>query len=526
MHGLACGQGLHRREPMTERVEEVPTASNRDYEIAAPPAASMIESLRGVGYSLETALADLLDNSISAHARNVWITFWWEGRRSRIGVLDDGDGMTESELIEAMRPGSTSPLESRPADDLGRFGLGLKTASFSQCRRLTVASLRNGHISTRRWDLDHVAQVHEWQLLKNPVARSDAILKPLVTLGKGTLVLWEDLDRVVGDVTTSDSRSHDRFLSLVDRVQSHLSMVFHRFLDRRSARLSIFLNGSGDAHRVTAWDPFLRDHNATITTPEERIATHRGVVVVQGFVLPHKDNLKQRSLEIGAGLEGWTAQQGFYVYRNKRMLVPGGWLGLGQTQAWTREEPYKLARLRLDIPNTADADWDIDIKKSAARPPSYIALRLRDLAAHVRDQARRVFAHREPHGPRAATPDLQTAWRVVQRKDGTAYLVDRRHPLVKQVLDEAGPRQDAIAAMLRLLEETMPVQRVWIDTAQNGEIRNGGFDGAPPSELHEVLNIVYRHLTETVGLDGRSARSQLLRTEPFQNHRQLVEALQ
>ena len=501
-------------------------ATRSSFEIAAPPASSMIESLRGVGYSLETAIADLIDNSISAHARNVWITFWWEGRRSHIAVLDDGDGMTEGELSEAMRPGSMSPLESRPADDLGRFGLGLKTASFSQCRQLTVASLRNGQLSTRRWDLDHVARVEEWQLLKNPVAGSEEMLKPLLKLGQGTLVLWEDLDRVVGNVPTSDSGSHDHFLSLIDRVESHLAMVFHRFLEGGSAGLSIFINGSGEDHRVKAWDPFMKDHGATIATPVERIATHRGVVEVQGFVLPHKDNLKQRQFEIGAGLEGWTAQQGFYVYRNRRMLVSGGWLGFGQRQAWTREEPCKFARLRLDIPNTADADWDIDIKKSVARAPSYIAFRLRDLAEHVRDQARQVFAHRGSYGRRVPTPDLQRAWRVVQRKDSTAYLVDRSHPLVKQVLDQAGPLKEAVAAMLRLLEETMPVQRVWIDAVENGEILQGAFEGTPSADIQAVLDVLYRHLVETVGLDGRAARSQLLKTEPFHNHPELVEALE
>ncbi len=500
-------------------------ASRSSFEIAAPPASSMIESLRGVGYSPETAIADLIDNSISAHARNVWITFWWEGRRSHIAVLDDGDGMTEGELSKAMRPGSMSPLENRSADDLGRFGLGLKTASFSQCRQLTVASLRNGQFSTRRWDLDHVARVQEWQLLKSPVAGSEEILKPLLKLGQGTIVLWEDLDRVVGNVPTSDSGSHDRFLSLIDRVESHLAMVFHRFLEGGSAGLSIFINGCGDDHRVKAWDPFMRDHGATIATPKERITTPRGDVEVQGFVLPHKDNLNQRQFQIGAGLEGWTAQQGFYVYRNRRMLVSGGWLGLGQRQAWTREESYKLARLRLDIPNTADSDWDIDIKKSVARAPSYIALRLRNLAEHVRDQARQVFAHRGSYGPQVPTPDLQRAWRVVQRKDSVAYLVDRSHPLVNQVLDQAGPLKEAVGGMLRLLEETMPVQRVWIDTAENGEIHKAAFEGTPAADIQAVLDVLYRHLVETVGLDGRSARSQLLKTEPFHNHPELVKAL-
>ena len=501
------------------------TEPRSSFEIAAPPASSMIESLRGVGYTPETAIADLIDNSISAHARNVWITFWWEGRRSHIAVLDDGDGMTEGELSEAMRPGSMSPLESRPPDDLGRFGLGLKTASFSQCRQLTVASLRNGHFSTRRWDLDHVVRVEDWQLLKSPLAGSEEILRPLLKLGQGTMVLWEDLDRVVGNVPISDSSAQDRFLTLIDRVESHLAMVFHRFLEGASSGLSLFINGCDEDHRVKAWDPFMKDHSATLATPKERIPTHLGVVEVQGFVLPHKDNLKQREFQTGAGLEGWTAQQGFYVYRNGRMLVSGGWLGLGQTRAWTREESYKLARLRLDIPNTADPDWGIDIKKSVARAPSYIALRLRDLAKHVRDQARQVFAHRGSFGPQVPTPDLQRAWRVVQRRDSVAYLVDRSHPLVKQVLDQAGPLEEAVGAMLRLLEETMPVQRVWIDTMEHGEVHKGAFEGTPSADIQAVLDVLYRHLVETVGLDGCSARSQLLKTEPFHHHPELVEAL-
>ena len=283
------------------------------------------------------------------------------------------------------------------------------------------------------------------------------MLKPLLKLDQGTIVLWEDLDRIVDNVPVSDSGSHDHFLSLIDRVESHVAMVFHRFLEGGAAGLSIFINGSDAEHRLRAWDPFMKDHDATISTPLERLATPRGDVEVQGFVLPHKDHLKHNQFETGAGPEGWTAQQGFYVYRNRQMLVSGGWLGLGQGRAWTREEPHKLSRLRLDMPNSADVDWDIDIKKSVARAPNYIALRLRDLAESVRNQGRQVFVHRGSYGRRVPTPDLKRAWRVVQRKDSVAYLVDRTHPLVKHVLDQAGPLKEAVAAMLRLLEETVPV---------------------------------------------------------------------
>jgi hypothetical protein len=166
-------------------------------EIAPPDAAAMVEALRGVGYSLATSIADIVDNSVAAGARNVWIDFRWEGRDSWIRVADDGEGMTAAELFHAMRLGARNPLDARPENDLGRFGLGLKTASFSQCRRMTVASRKAISIAVRRWDLDHIAAVRDWHLLADAAPDSEKRLRPARD-GKGTVVLWEVLDRVPG----------------------------------------------------------------------------------------------------------------------------------------------------------------------------------------------------------------------------------------------------------------------------------------------------------------------------------------
>ena len=135
------------------------------HEITAPDAASMFESLRAFGYELPTALADLIDNSVFAGARNVWIDFEWNGAESTVSITDDGHGMAEKELVNAMRPGSRNPREVRDPKDLGRFGLGLKTASLSQGRRLTVRSKQVESTGfTRCWDLDHVAKTGDWYL--------------------------------------------------------------------------------------------------------------------------------------------------------------------------------------------------------------------------------------------------------------------------------------------------------------------------------------------------------------------------
>lgn len=496
------------------------------YDVVPPDASAMLMSLRGVGYSLPTAIADIVDNSIAAAAQNVWIDFQWRGEASSISILDDGTGMAATELRLAMKLGGRSPLEKRAPTDLGRFGLGLKTASLSQCRRFTVASRRDGVTSLRRWDLDYITQHgNDWRLLGEPAAGSEPLFAPMERVASGTLIVWEGLDRIAGSDANDERTTEDAFLEAVDQTAQHLAMVFHRFLDGTSPSLRIFINGSTNRHRVRSWDPFLADNVATIRKPVERISTPTGTIEVQGFVLPHKDRLTAKQYEAAGGPDGWSSQQGFYVYRNNRLLVAGSWLGLGGLRGWTKEEAHKLARIRLDMPNTADEDWKIDIKKSTARPPARIRARLRTLAEDTRETARRVFAHRGNYGPRAATPDLVRAWISVERRDAVTYRIDRTHPAVKQVLEKAGTLAGDIDAMLRIIEETVPVQKIWLDTVEKGQLQADPFAAAPPEQVRAVIGVLYRDLRMRIGLGPAEARQQLLRTEPFHAWPSLVQAL-
>jgi len=181
-----------------------------NYEIAHPGAEALIESLRAVGYSLSTAIADIIDNSITAEAQNVWLNFHWAGAKSWISIVDDGEGMSDKVLFNAMRPGSKSPMDIRSPSDLGRFGLGLKTASFSQCRLLSVVSkTMAGEKSSRCWDLDFVAKHDEWRLLLNATADAEYVSKVLETLKSGTLVMLESLDRVVGGNSANNEKAQE-----------------------------------------------------------------------------------------------------------------------------------------------------------------------------------------------------------------------------------------------------------------------------------------------------------------------------
>ena len=485
-----------------------------------PRATAMLESLRGLGYSTAAAIADIIDNSISAGASEIRVEFKWDGPISRVLILDNGRGMSDAELEGAMRLGDKNPLVERDARDLGRFGMGLKTASFSQCRRLTVASVKDGTQSCLRWDLDELTNNPEsdWLIFEGPAEDSRQYLTCLDCKKSGTLVLWEILDRVVTTGYTIDN-----FNDLIDNVEAHLAMVFHRFLQLPHSGIRLLLNG----RPIKPWDPFMSGHPAKPwASPAERRQTDSGIVLVQCHVLPHRDKLTLAEFENNAGPGGWTAQQGFYVYRNERLLVAGGWLGLGDVRAWNREEVHRLARIRLDIPNTVDADWKIDVRKSTARPPVSLRAWLTALAKNTRERARRVFAYRGTLATSAVGNDpIEQAWRAERLKSGLRYRIDSSHPSIAAVMERAGELQPLVKAMLRVIEETVPIQRIWLDTSENKETPRTGFEGEPNEAVIQVASVLFNDLMERKGLSVENARKSMLRTEPFQKYPALIAKL-
>lgn len=507
-----------------------------DFDEVAPDASAMAESMRAHGYTLPTAIADLADNSITAYCKNIWLRFEWDGMDSWVSVTDDGDGMSEEALISAMRLGSRSPVEERDPADLGRFGLGLKTASFSQARRLTVISrTRSEQCVVRRWDLDHLArpEVKGWQLLRTAHPEAGERIHELERreLNSGTQVLLEELDRVTGREPRDDPNrtTENHFVAEVARVRQHLAMVFHRFLsDPPGKRIRIFINDDP----IEPWDPFVEDHSATQRIPADRfpVDTTTGMfrhVTVQGFVLPHRDRFDEinpsNSLKLhqeAGGPAGWNAQQGFYLYRNRRLIIPGDWLGLGtKGNGWKKEEHFKLARIRVDIPNSMDHEWQIDVKKSTAVTPPALRSWLTGLAKTVRERAKEVYAHRGAYGPHAPRRETGNPNPWVSRKlagDAFSYRIDRKNPIFQALIYSLpSTEQSRLETLLRLIEETVPVQRVWIDTAENQDGFARPFEGEASQKLRgHILNCHEALCAE--GMDVEQAWEAIMRFPAFQ----------
>jgi hypothetical protein len=508
------------------------TIKQPDFDDVAPDASAMIESLRAHGYTLATAIADIVDNSIAAQCRNIWLRFTWEKDDSWISITDDGIGMSEAELVNAMRLGSKNPLEERATDDLGRFGLGLKTASFSQARRLTVATkTKNAKPAIRRWDLDHLAlpSVNGWQLLKSahPDTKTRAKFPGKQNLNSGTLVLLEILDRVLAldsDEKTQAEIKRQHFDAQLANVREHLAMVFHRFLtDPPKKCIKIHLNGDP----IKPWDPFCEDHPSTQSRPMDPNNALKHEVTVQGFVLPHrdkfdeKDKVKSAKLhQAASGPAGWNAHQGFYLYRNRRLIIPGDWLGLGPGRnGWIKEEHFKLARIRIDIPNSMDQEWQIDIKKSTAIAPPALRGWLSGLARTIRELAKEVYAHRGGRSAHQvhAGPTHSHPWVTKTGSGGVfSYCIDRNHPLLQALISSIPLSQPKeFETLLRLIEETVPVQRIWIDTADKQDGVSPPFEEEPHSKLRQHILICYKALIDQ-GRTNEEAWSEIATFPGFQ----------
>ena len=486
------------------------------YRENKPTADVLMASMRSIGYSFESAVADIIDNSISVKADLIEVRFPIEPSELYVAVCDNGTGMSEEELFDAMKYGSAMKRGNRSEDDLGRFGLGLKAASLSQCRKLTVASKRDGVISACIWDLDVVERERDWIMIECSAEEIDKIrfIDFLKDKKSGTVVLWENFDVL----SKSAGNIYAELMEYQEVTADYLSLIFHRFLNKTGKdKLTIRVNN----FTLKGMDPFLENHKKTdarrpFQLPIKDSEGQERMVTVQPYVLPFQKDLTNEDKKLSGGIENYRSKQGFYIYRNERLIVWGTWFGRH------RDELTKYARIKVDIPNTLDDIWGIDIKKQSAKIPSSIRQRL----TRAVDEAMDIAVKKQTYRGRLKKIDdkIDYIWQIRENRARTDYVIHRDSlifDLIKNKVDDEV--WSYIDSVLEEIENSIPFQQIYIDMAKH--CVNDTVDEERLAEVEEKARILIRTAQKVSDNTREQIIDRIMTSEPFSKYPELRNKL-
>ena len=463
-----------------------------------------LSSLRDIGYSFETALADLVDNSISANAENIKI--YALPSTDKLVIVDDGNGMSDDMLKEAMRLGTQK--ETRAKNDLGRFGLGLKTASFSQCKRLTVFSKCDQTISGYTWDLDFLSQKDDWLLQKASIddlksklnEMSPQIYGEFSSAKHASLILWEKIDRY----------SEEEFDEELKNARKHLALTFHRYLGFpgfNGQMVKLYFNNT----KIDPFDPFTSKDKNTARSgmqaqTDEYTLSNGTSLSVTPYILPPLNKLSQSEYKELATTEGFTRSQGFYLYRQGRLLIYGTWFGLSCIK-----DASNLVRIRIDVDVYQDQEWKIDVKKSTAFPNLEIR---KILYVNVPiDKSKKV--HKASGIVSKKTKECY--WKEVIFNDTSEFKINEEHPRYKALIENMTTEQkQRLKGYLACLEECYPKEQLHsLMTTDPYSVKERTVDE----------NILVEEITEykKMGKDKETVRKILLADEYYVNAENLID---
>lgn len=470
-----------------------------------PSAFVLMDSMRNIGYTFSSALADIVDNSISAQSKHVEIYVPASPENIYLCIVDDGAGMDEAALRVAMRYGSKGKNENRSETDLGRYGLGLKSASLSQCRRLTVVSKYNGVMVGACWDLNEVEKTEEWTLIELDQKEINALpcIDSLKDKPQGTMILWQDFDVLR---QTNEGLEYRGLIDSVYEAMSHLSLIFHRFIVDHGLVISV----NGDV--LEAIDPFLKTHKKTEQGKKSDITVmdKNGVdrhIYVTPYLLPYLTDLSDSDIKTVGGVDKIAQMQGFYVYRNERLIIYGTWFKMSY-----KNELAKYARIQVDVPATLDDIWKIDVKKQSAELPPAIKKQLQRCVESSQFSSRRKNKHRLT----LKNDDDTTLWRKgADRNNKAVYAINRDAPLIRTIFQqcETPAERQRMNLMLSALEQSLPFHDIYTDEANNN-ISQEISDEAKAEIVIRGIDLM-KTLQSIDMSSNEQALSKLLSMEPF-----------
>ncbi len=461
-----------------------------------PPAKSLIFGIRSIGYHFVTAVADIIDNSVSAYATEIDIYSNPEENNAYFCFLDNGCGMNQEELRNAMKMGSDREGKVDSQQELGRFGLGLKSASFSQCKKLTVVSKQNDEINGLIFDLNLIGEKNQWLLLKldKEMISTLPLIEKLESLPAGTLVIWQEFDKI----EQLSKQFEKSFRALVAESKKHVEFVFHRF----SSRIQFRFNEQVIERR----DPFLTDSLGRQQTGRRtELKVDGEKITITPYTLPFANTLTLEEKKLLGNPKSIYDEQGFYLYRNQRLISWGSWLRMG-----IKSELNKLARVKVDIPSSLDAMWMLDVKKSSAKIPDKLKDQIR---ASVEDSVIRSKRTVKSPGIKEQTVDHKIWERLHHSSGEVQYQINRENPIYTSWLDAIGEQEKILLAiLLSQLECHLPKFSIQNDVSDGISILNSGDDVEQETLMGQVETLLHMLPEES----RESSLLDLLAMESFQ----------
>lgn len=413
-----------------------------------PSPKSLIKTLMRVGYDFNMAVGDIVDNSISADAKNIRIFTSLDPQYPTFSIYDDGWGMSEKELYENMKLAAKDPSLERDKNDLGRFGSGMKTASFSQARKLIVISKKKGSkICGAYWDIDEIESSDSWEVLMGLSEREinsiDGFDKDML-IETGTVIIWH---KIISFKETQHASLENIIANTIDSMSRYLSLHFHKFMQSNN-KVSFFVN----QRKLSPINPFIKGKGSMDLTLEN-IRGKKGNVEIKPHVLPHPQYLTQSQIDKLGGIDAIYKNQGLYIYRANRLIIAGGWMGLS-----SRNILGNLARVEVNIPASLDDEWSTDVKKSSLQLPLMVQRKLKQICQRPIEKSRGEHTHR------GKKEEVNEYWFINENKQDntTKYEVHLKNNELVEIAEKmTQTNRIKLKEFLRNLSKYLPVNHIF-----------------------------------------------------------------
>ena len=443
----------------------------------APPSINIVDVLANSGYTLEAAIADIVDNSIAAQAKNIFIDFIYKGLDSKIVITDDGWGMDEKKLKEAITYANRNIDEIRDINDIGRYSIGLNSASSSFCDSLFLTSkTKTSKQNSLKMDFGHMRDTRTWEVFvcKN---RDDFLIKS----NSGTIVVWENLKLEKDPIQNKNILlNEDSVTSRLGNVELHLSKVFYRYIKYHGVTIKV--NGNP----IEGWDPFFSQHPNTQKTFEDEYIVNGSPIRIECYVLPVVEHLSPIEKEYEFGFnKNLDELQGFYLYRNDRLISIGGWLNIDGLNPTSKAN---YARIGIFVDNTLDKYLSVNFIKNSIILPSDLATKLKPIAKKVRSESTNNYDYKKKPRPYKKNKDLiDKPWITTKTPNGIKAQVNQNHPLIKSICKGLNAKQRKM--LFDLLAKTLPIS--------DFESYHGVDDYYSDTEMREMLEDKYNELIKS-----------------------------